>query len=1432
MGNSGSMNGLSGYDEGYHYHHQHQHHQYHQQQHQQQRYHDGAGTCSWMDSYKRDPPRGRSARDGGYQPDELQSGEGHWNTQLSSQHQQQQQQQQQQQFKVLPDVPGKVARLRSTNNGNILHAGGTISKSKQQLQRSKSISSPTYQQHQQRADEPGGAQLDVSLSSLPPVPSRMLLLTRSRTQLSMLDDGEQTTMRHLVSQSRTAAAATATAAAANKQQDYNHWKRFGSEPDLRVPKGQGNQGDRGSAGGAPGAGDTRTNTSVTQSKIMKGKGKKKAPVPPAPVEKRKSGKEAIGSQRIIAYSPLRKTNSDTSSALPPAIVGEGGGAGATSSSSRLRLFKTRAEAKKTPAAAKLPEASDAKFATKAVTGAAGGPKAAAAATVESVTLVEGPPHPRSFFRREKTFDIGLLTLEARKRQIQPTGATAGCGATARPTLSPPLTHRKSIVKTLLEQDGHTRHAGHRSPGVVESGKGKVAGGGARSHGTKGAKQQGEKSLAAAAQYLKAPKATNTLVIPVEPPLERERDVSTSVTPSPPPPPAAPPKASMYFGMGTVPNEAGPEAGPGSKQQPRQRQKSDAPVLSTSSYSYDDARTHDEGGENEPEGEEVEPRVVGSMYQQHDQHHSIESLADSDPDDESRQKNRHDPTEAAEHARHEEEEGAVVVASIDEIDRTQMDIIDRFAASLLHESRRFHSTDSMASSEADLRTLSVLSPHDCDPEGQEIALCLRPTLPRKQFDIPRFSPAAAWRLLTTDDEFGRDTNGGGGAGGAGEGGVGEDAADSDEAGPVGKGAGRDHGPFLCGGDLHALDAASEDRIERVYREPVPGLQDNKSGDSGISGDAGLLDIGRDEPKGTLGGVNEEHHRCHGGWLSNGLRPTAWTPQQDLEDDDDTTTGSSTGGDGYRHQQHHPHHHPLPQHQQQQEQQENDARHGLGAENEFASKGHLFSLSLPRENHLSIYTGGSIDDKVEKHVFNSLQKLHKSVSDAFKSDDDVGGAIDSNNNWFLGRLTTKPGSVPPAHAHEKRQLAHPSGLTPLAGDSGLRLRSFSPENLTATATMLHGPISDVSRGKITSSISYLVSGRHMMYLPKEPTRLLIQPGADRLAKHNHNNNSRIAADTQRAGVCPPNLPSYHHQQQQQAKLSSAKVSGQPVGDRHGGRGCKVSPSGGPGAPGDEDSRKQREDKENLQDPVPVAAAAAATKLLLEPSFPVKLSNRRNHRFTFQSTIRQIEKRRVAEKLSREAEIKEAMRLSELEAMQRVEEEFQKKRAREKASIRHQLRLFSMEDQQDTDYGVDQHHQPEEVGMLEVTQQLENKRLEADLDSLPHQTGLYRKREFSPIERQLQCYKRPNGGGGTEGTMYPFLRQQDDQDDQHQDQQLGTLQRQQHQQQQVLNGDYRENGFVGEDNDNGDSGSSLGYVDTRTPYISRIIQAKSSKSFALRK
>lgn len=86
--------------------------------------------------------------------------------------------------------------------------------------------------------------------------------------------------------------------------------------------------------------------------------------------------------------------------------------------------------------------------------------------------------------------------------------------------------------------------------------------------------------------------------------------------------------------------------------------------------------------------------------------------------------------------------------------------------------------------------------------------------------------------------------------------------------------------------------------------------------------------------------------------------------------------------------------------------------------------------------------------------------------------------------------------------------------------------------------------------------------------------------------------------------------------------------------------------------------------------------------QPKTKVK-SKSKSHKFKFQSTIRQVERRKIAEKLSRAAEEKEMHRLGEVEAMQKVEEEFQRKRAREKNMIRHQLRIASLEEDFDPHY-----------------------------------------------------------------------------------------------------------------------------------------------------
>uniref|UniRef100_A0A182PSV5 Uncharacterized protein n=1 Tax=Anopheles epiroticus TaxID=199890 RepID=A0A182PSV5_9DIPT len=1328
MGNSGSMSGLSGYEEGYHHHPGYHHHH--------QRYHDAmrgeAGmAASWMDSYQREHHR---ARTGGRDPHDAPP--------------------QQQQIKVLPDIPGKVAKLRSTNNGSILHAGGTISKNNQALQRSKSISSPTYQQHQQQSASFSECDEELELSSLQPP---RLLMQRSRTQLNLMPPGVtgggRTRNGHAPAYGRDEHDGTEGRAGAGRQaarygdpngghaaEALNHRKRFGSEPDLRLPllPRNGAPPPEQPVGGGP------RNPKMAQSKIMKGKNKKKAPVPPV-MEKRDAGKD-VDRQRIIAYSPMRKPSPDgaNTSTLPSSSDGSSFNVAATR---KLRLFKTRAETKKSPPIAKLPEASDAKFPGK------GGPSAPpVGGFMRSAVPLSSPddeklgaalehiaprPNPTSFFRREKTFDAGLLGLE-RQREAEARPA-------AKPTMSPPLSRRKSIVKSYLEQEGpatapaapsavvrvdvkprqqvgtpaesyqrklalaeaqrkqstvgpaitdfqkELQLATRRKPGVTGGTSPSTVRPSPAS--TQAAKPHAPTAGArfallgaAAGGGAKSKQTTNALVINVEPARKAEEegtkhDTRDSSPPATPPPPPPPPKTSFYFGM------------------------------------RDEQRARD-----------VPRRFSGTKHASPFLSHSESRVNGSDSEGEATPSRRHQQRSDSD--------------TQSEMGHTQMELIDQFAASLLNSSR-FRSSDSVASSEADGRTGGTGGWDEPDGPGQqEIALKLRPTLPRKQFDIPRFSPAAAWRLLTTEDEF-------------------------------------------CTRDAPAetvVGGVPEDRIQRVYREPgVPGLPDNKSGDSGISGDAGILaDIGQegggkeeeeeeeDEEEdgegeeragdaspesGTQGGLRKGGGER--GWSSSALLLMPWTPQQDLDDDDDDDEEDDD----------------EEVEELEGEEEEEETTRGSGSEPrrrtadgegggrgrteprpDFSSKGHLFSLSLPRENHLSIYNVESADEKVEKHVFNSLQKFRKSVSGAFiKSDEPGAGHLgdSTDSNWFLGRLDTKlsNGTAGVPGASDKRSKLLPDGRErETAGDSA------------PNVTSKH------------SSIGYLVSGKHMMYLPKEPTKL--SHATDKSSKQDENNNRK----------------SYHNQN----GTAVATISE------------RVGPSGTAGAAG---RTAGTTDKENLQDPVPVGAGGTTSTTHQSgefEAFPVKLTNRRNHRFTFQSTIRQIEKRRVAEKLSREAEIKEAMRLSELEAMRRVEEEFQKKRAREKASIRHQLRLFSMENHPDQ-------HQDGDGGEQDSTG--DTKRSDPDGDSLPHQGangrtggGLYRKKDFTSMERQ---YKRSMSNGTNGGCG-----------DELEDEML----------EKVTGGRRR----YGEDEDENDDGasSSLGYVDTRTPYISRIIQAKSSKSYGGKK
>jgi hypothetical protein len=227
----------------------------------------------------------------------------------------------------------------------------------------------------------------------------------------------------------------------------------------------------------------------------------------------------------------------------------------------------------------------------------------------------------------------------------------------------------------------------------------------------------------------------------------------------------------------------------------------------------------------------------------------------------------------------------------------------------------------------------------DSDSNDILLNLRPTLPRRTLQIPRFSPLAAWKSLAIDSK--------------------NDKINS---------------------STHNLNATMDElkhetKIERIYREPSFHLQhlDNKSGeDSGISAD------------------KEVGHSPDAGQMAQAYLVSSWTPQQDLEEDEesvDTQTKET---------------YPI----------EADKNQSFAT----SSNGHMFSLSLPRDNHSS-------SDNAPQNNFYSLQKFRKSVADVFGSITNINeNKIQIHNygtdsNWLLG---SQPNSIDELSPRKENQI----------------------------------------------------------------------------------------------------------------------------------------------------------------------------------------------------------------------------------------------------------------------------------------------------------------------------------------------------------------------------------------------------------------------------
>lgn len=210
------------------------------------------------------------------------------------------------QIKVLPELKG-VARLRATNNGNILHGGGTISGRRDLVLhngvfRTRSTSST-------RSPHPSEQNVRV------PHPHR--LMQRSQTQLNITRDQS----------------------GLHKLPENISMKRFGSEPDLRGSGDERNDSQKG---------DSRMDTdrsNLPKAKLIRNKKKKAAPLPPIQAKANQSSTD----KRKVNYDPSRFGWKKQDENVNNENLEE------KEAPKKLRLFKTKAETQKTNEGTVMPK---------------------------------------------------------------------------------------------------------------------------------------------------------------------------------------------------------------------------------------------------------------------------------------------------------------------------------------------------------------------------------------------------------------------------------------------------------------------------------------------------------------------------------------------------------------------------------------------------------------------------------------------------------------------------------------------------------------------------------------------------------------------------------------------------------------------------------------------------------------------------------------------------------------------------------------------------------------------------------------------------------------------------------------------------------------------------------------------------------------------
>ncbi|XP_071524573.1 uncharacterized protein [Panulirus ornatus] len=505
------------------------------------------------------------------------------------------------------------------------------------------------------------------------------------------------------------------------------------------------------------------------------------------------------------------------------------------------------------------------------------------------------------------------------------------------------------------------------------------------------------------------------------------------------------------------------------------------------------------------------------------------------------------------------------------------------------------------------SLYLDSEHDVRVEG-ELCMNLRPTLPRRQLEIPRFSPNAAWRSLSLER-------------------VSRQPETLDET-----------------RSSEEPEAVCEARIQRFTRPTAPPRgSGEKSADSGISGDAGSPGpthefeplMPTEKTKSSSGPLAASSPVASG-------RPEVrrtWTPAQDLDDNSLDSNGEQTD---------------LPQ--------------GLSTPPKLTSRSNMF----PKSQELALEPETEPESPTETETvselvspdkrdhwarrmkrngadilpqkFNSLRKLKRSVSGAITG---LGRKSPVAEDYPQNRPVNEPQTrlqVDDSNWRDNWSMSRsiPNSLnTCEEQETGSNLSSSKNARSRSESRLGNGGgdnPQDDSRSRTPSYLQYGSAG-HIMYLPEYNSRRMSrgEGGSEDECERRHHSTSR------------------HHDFRQSLPHSIRTLT--PEHERK-------PPSG------DEDPALP----ESYNGPTSLPTTFSSSHAGLASSRKAK-----GKKFSYQSTVRILEKKKLEEKLAREVAEKEKLRLKEMEAMKKVEEEFQRKREREKKKVKQQLKLFHMQQQQ---------------------------------------------------------------------------------------------------------------------------------------------------------